>query len=194
MSDESTKLIALCRSYARPEVETRYLTETAQHFRALGDHIEALCANLAKMTEERDTMTIAAEAFESRLRDAETALADLTMMTEEFETRIRLAADAAHAEGVQDSARLIEEITKRAEAAESALARMKAQGTFADGVGAAAKVADRFAAAEPGYRAANRHAGDEDRASSFGGEAAALCIARGIRALAPPKPAEEPQS
>lgn len=36
----SAALIALCRSYAPPEVETRYLTETAKHFRLLGDHIE----------------------------------------------------------------------------------------------------------------------------------------------------------
>lgn len=186
MSDESAKLIALCRSYARPEVETRYLTETAQHFRALGDHIEALCAGLAKMTEERDRWKNREEAA---IRVSDQALGRATAETQIHKSRAEAAEaalarmkadfqelqDLAQKAGIQDGNRIA--------CLTAELARMKAQGTFAEGVEAAAKVAREGCLVPPD-------------GGSPTTEEVVLCeeIERRIRALAPPKPAEEPQS
>lgn len=95
---------------------------------------------------------------------AETALADLAKMTEERDKALRDGATQAETSLHHE---------RCAEAAESALARMKAQGTFAEGIEAAAKLFDEAAAC---------------------GVTDARTNAYMIRALAPPKPAEEPQS
>lgn len=97
---------------------------------------------------------------------AETALADLAKMTEE---RDALKNDTSGSRLISAFMRM----EARAEAAESALARMKAQGTFAEGIEAAAKLFDEAAAC---------------------GVTDARTNAYMIRALAPPKHAEEPQS
>ena len=113
------------------------------------DRLSGIGADLAKMTEERDTMTIAAEAFESRLRDAESALAKMTEERDEAKQDCDLANRLAESKdalvvATEEARQIVVEerhqFLRRAEAAESALVRLKAEGTFAEGIEAAAKV------------------------------------------------------
>lgn len=119
---------------------------------------------------------------------AETALANLAKMTEE---RDALKNDTSGSRLISAFMRM----QTRVEAAESALARLKAQGTFAEGIEAAAKVAeDAYTRHEKYPEVQCPDARVERGELVYYLEASPDDIAARIRALAPPKPAEEPQS
>lgn len=84
---EAERLIALCYSYAPPDVGTRYLTETERHFRLLSAGLRT--SEEARVKAERERDEHLADACE-----AETALADMR--------RERDASDAALIEAAEE--------------------------------------------------------------------------------------------